>query len=103
MIGQTNSLITVVGDPQAQLHAPTIALSGSVITITNPPENGDFCSEFKIYKSAVYQFSVTSNTTTVDLAEHFSAKGVYLITATCADEDMKESTWSNSVIYRKTT
>ncbi|MBQ9511203.1 MAG: hypothetical protein IJR55_05880 [Clostridia bacterium] len=98
MTGQTNAIIMNYG-AGAKLHAPTISVSGSTLTITNPAENGDFCTGYNVYKSGTFAFSVTEST--VNLNDYFTVKMAYLLTARCTGEGMTESDASNNAIYRK--
>ena len=72
-----------------KLHAPTITVSGNVITVTDSVNNGAFTETFGIYLNNQL-VSTLSDTT-----QYTASAGTYTVTAQAAK--FKESDNSNSV------
>lgn len=84
------------GGDRATLHEPTISLSGTVITITNPSENGDFVTGYAIYANGEKIAETTS--TTYDLAgTQGLPTGENSFTVRCYGIGMNDSPDSNAV------
>ena len=79
------------------LNAPTISLSNSTVTITNPVTNGSFVSGYDVYKNGTLLTSITL--ATVDLSTLITDSGTYTITVKAKGTNFNESVASNSVTY----
>lgn len=98
--GNVLSKVTVttnVPSVQPTLNAPTISLSGSTITITNPSSNGNFVTSYKVFNGATLLATVTS--TTVDLSTYITTDGTYTITVKASGTNFNDSASSNSITY----
>ena len=91
------SVVVAVPSSQPTLNAPTIALSGSTLTITNPSSNGNFVTSYKVYNGSTLLATVTS--TTVDLLTYISTAGTYAITVKASGTNFNDSASSNSISY----
>lgn len=83
------------GGGGAQLLAPTIAQSGSNLTLTNPSGNGGFAEYFNIYNGNELLATLPISTTAFDLTT--LGAGTYSLTATVGGDKMKESEKSTAV------
>lgn len=83
--------------PLPTLNAPTISLSDSTLTITNPATNGSFVSGYDVYKDGTLLTSITL--ATVDLSTLITDSGTYTITVKAKGTNFNESVASNSVSY----
>ena len=83
--------------PLPTLNAPTISLSGSTLTITNPVTNGSFVSGYDVYKNGTLLTSTIS--LTVDLSTLITDSGTYTITVKAKGTNFNDSVASNSVEY----
>lgn len=90
----------VVEVPSPTLNAPTISLSGSTLTITNPATNGSFVSGYDVYKNGTLLTSITL--ATVDLSTLITDSGTYTITVKAKGTNFNESPRSNEVNYTVT-
>lgn len=93
----TNYASVNVNVPLPTLNAPTISLSNSTVTITNPVTNGSFVSEYDVYKDGTLLTSITL--ATVDLSTLITDSGTYTITVKAKGTNFNESVASNSVTY----
>lgn len=93
----TNYASVNVNVPLPTLNAPTISLSNSTITITNPATNGSFVSGYDVYKNGTLLTSITLET--VDLSTLITEGGTYTITVKAKGTNFNESAASNSVSY----
>ena len=93
----TNYASVNVNVPLPTLNAPTISLSNSTVTITNPVTNGSFVSGYDIYKDGTLLTSITL--ATVDLSTLITDSGTYTITVKAKGTNFNESVASNSVSY----
>lgn len=82
------------------LNAPTISLSNSTVTITNPVTNGSFVSGYDVYKNGTLLTSITL--ATVDLSTLITEGGTYTITVKAKGTNFNESPRSNEVNYTVT-
>lgn len=93
----TNYASVNVNVPLPTLNAPTISLSNSTVTITNPVTNGSFVSGYDVYKNGTLLTSITL--ATVDLSTLITDSGTYTITIKAKGTNFNESVASNSVSY----
>lgn len=93
----TNYASVNVNVPLPTLNAPTISLSNSIVTITNPATNGSFVSRYDVYKNGTLLTSITL--ATVDLSTLITDSGTYTITVKAKGTNFNESAASNSVTY----
>lgn len=93
----TNYASVNVNVPLPTLNAPTISLSNSTVTITNPATNGSFVSGYDVYKNGTLLTSITL--ATVDLSTLITGAGTYTITVKAKGTNFNESAASNSVEY----
>lgn len=93
----TNYASVNVNVPLPTLNAPTISLSNSTVTITNPVTNGSFVSGYDVYKNGTLLTSITL--ATVDLSTLITDAGTYTITVKAKGTNFNESVASNSVTY----
>lgn len=93
----TNYASVNVNVPLPTLNAPTISLSNSTVTITNPVTNGSFVSGYDVYKDGTLLTSITL--ATVDLSTLITDSGTYTITVKAKGTNFNESVASNSVSY----
>lgn len=93
----TNYASVNVNVPLPTLNAPTISLSNSTVTITNPSINGNFVSGYKVYNGSA--LLATIQTTTIDLSNYLTESGTYTITVKAYGTNFNDSVASNSVSY----
>ena len=95
----TNKASVVVNVPSSRptLHAPSISLSGSMLTIANPSTNGNFVTVFVI--SAGGSKVTTTAATTFDLSTLVTEVGIYSITVKARGTNFNDSAESNVVTY----
>lgn len=96
----TNYASVNVNVPLPTLNAPTISLSNSTVTITNPVTNGSFVSGYDVYKNGTLLTSITL--ATVDLSTLITDSGTYTITVKAKGTNFNESPRSNEVNYTVT-
>lgn len=91
------TVITAVESEKPTLNAPTISLSNSTLTITNPATNGNFVTSYRIFNGSAELAVVTS--TTVDLSTLLTETGTYSITVKASAPNFNNSAASNAVSY----
>lgn len=91
------TVITAVESEKPTLNAPTISLSNSTLTITNPATNGNFVTSYRIFNGSAELAVVTS--TTVDLSTLLTETGTYSITVKASAPNFNNSAASNAVEY----
>ena len=91
------TVITAVESEKPTLNAPTISLSNSTLTITNPATNGNFVTSYRIFNGSAELAVVAS--TTVDLSTLLTEAGTYSITAKASAVNFNDSAESNAVGY----
>ena len=91
------TVITAVESEKATLNAPTISLSNSTLTITNPATNGNFVTSYRIFNGSAELAVVTSKT--VDLSTLLTETGTYSITVKASAPNFNNSAASNAVSY----
>lgn len=92
------TVITAVESEKPTLNAPTISLSNSTLTITNPATNGNFVTSYRIFNGSAELAVVTSKT--VDLSTLLTDSGTYSITVKASAPNFNNSAASNSVSYK---
>ena len=98
--GKTLSEVTVITAVESEnptLNAPTISLSNSTLTITNPATNGNFVTSYRIFNGSAELAIVTS--TTVNLSTLLTDSGTYSITVKASAQNFNNSAASNAVSY----
>lgn len=85
------------GGDQPQLHAPTISLSNSTLSIVNPTTNGDFVNSYKIYSDGAIVATITENQ--IDLDTLQLSIGTHTIKVTAGGTNFESSPFSNEVTY----
>lgn len=98
--GKTLSEVTVITAVESEnptLNAPTISLSNSTLTITNPATNGNFVTSYRIFNGSAELAVVTSKT--VDLSTLLTDSGTYSITVKASAPNFNNSAASNAVEY----
>lgn len=101
--GKTFSEVTVITAVESEnptLNAPTISLSNSTLTITNPATNGNFVTSYRIFNGSAELAVVTSKT--VDLSTLLTDPGTYSITVKASAPNFNNSAASNAVSYEVT-
>lgn len=91
------TVITAVESEKPTLNAPTISLSNSTLTITNPATNGNFVTSYRIFNGSAELAVVTS--TTVNLSTLLTDSGTYSITVKASAPNFNNSAASNAVEY----
>ncbi|MBQ4427633.1 MAG: hypothetical protein II881_07780 [Oscillospiraceae bacterium] len=91
------SVTVNVESTKPTLNAPSIALSGKTLTITNPATNGNFVAGYKIYSGQEVSGYVTS--TTVDLSKYITESGTHTVTVKAYATGFNDSAASNSETY----
>lgn len=95
------SVVVDVPSLQPTLNAPTISLSYSTLTITNPASNGNFVTKFKVFSNgtALTEVVIKGSSTTVDLSGYFTTDGTYTINVKASAANFNDSALSNGVSY----
>lgn len=91
------TVITAVESEKPTLNAPTISLSNSTLTITNPATNGNFVTSYRIFNGSAELAVVTS--TTVNLSTLLTETGTYSIMVKASAPNFNNSAASNAVEY----
>ena len=91
-------VVVNVESEKPTLNAPTISLSNSTLTITNPATNGNFVTSYRIFNGSAELAVVTSKT--VDLSTLLTIAGTYSITVEASAPNFNNSAASNSVSYK---
>ena len=97
--GKVLTAVTVTTNVQAEkptLNAPAIALSGSVVTITDNL-NGNFVTSYTLYNGSTVITTTTSKT--INLSTYITTAGTYTLTVKAKGTNFNESASSNSVTY----
>lgn len=92
------NVVVNVESEKPTLNAPTISLSNSTLTITNPATNGNFVTSYRIFNGSAELAVVTSKT--VDLSTLLTETGTYSITVKASAPNFNNSAASNSVSYK---
>lgn len=91
------NVVVNVESEKPTLNAPTISLSNSTLTITNPATNGNFVTSYRIFNGSSELAVVTS--TTVNLSTLLTDSGTYSITVKASAPNFNNSAASNAVEY----
>lgn len=91
------NVVVNVESEKPTLNAPTISLSNSTLTITNPATNGNFVTSYRVFNGSAELAVVTSKT--VDLSTLLTDSGTYSITVKASAPNFNNSAASNSVSY----
>lgn len=97
--GKVLTAVTVTTNVQAEkptLNAPAIALSGSVVTITDNL-NGNFVTEYEVYDNGTIFLTTTSKT--FDLANYIYTSGTHAIKVKAKGTNFNTSPESNTVSW----
>ena len=94
------NVVVNVESEKPTLNAPTISLSNSTLTITNPATNGNFVTSYRIFNGSAELAVLTSKT--VDLSTLLTDPGTYSITVKASAPNFNNSAASNSVSYKVT-
>lgn len=92
------NVVVNVESEKPTLNAPTISLSNSTLTITNPATNGNFVTSYRIFNGSAELAVVTGKT--VDLSTLLTDSGTYSITVKASAPNFNNSAASNSVSYK---
>lgn len=92
------NVVVNVESEKPTLNAPTISLSNSTLTITNPATNGNFVTSYRIFNGSAELAVVTSKT--VDLSTLLTDSGTYSITVKASAPNFNNSAASNGVSYK---
>lgn len=98
--GKVLTAVTVTTNVQADkptLNAPSISVSGTTLTITNPASNGSFVTSYTLYNGSTVITTTTSKT--IDLSTYITTAGTYTLTVKAKGTNFNESASSNSVTY----
>lgn len=91
------NVVVNVESEKPTLNAPTVSLSNSTLTITNPATNGNFVTSYRIFNGSAELAVVTSKT--VDLSTLLTDSGTYSITVKASAPNFNNSAASNAVSY----
>lgn len=91
------SVVVNVATAKPTLNAPSISISGTTLTITNPASNGNFVTSYTLYNGSTVITTTTSKT--IDLSTYITTAGTYTLTVKAKGTNFNESASSNSVTY----
>ena len=91
------SVVVNVDTAKPTLNAPSISISGSTLTITNPSSNGSFVTSYTLYNGSTVITTTTSKT--IDLSTCITTAGTYTLTVKAKGTNFNDSASSNSVTY----
>ena len=86
------------GGAHPTLNAPTITLEGSIINITDSPNNGNFTSRYDVYCNGNKFLETTSSTVDIESVTGLPT-GTDTFTVKCVGYGFNDSSASNSVTY----
>lgn len=98
--GKVLTAVTVTTNVQAEkptLNAPSISISGTTLTITNPASNGNFVTSYTLYNGSTVITTTASKT--IDLSTYITTAGTYTLTVKAKGTNFNDSASSNSVTY----
>lgn len=91
------SVVVNVATAKPTLNAPSISLSGTTLTITNPATNGNFVTSYTLYNGSTVITTTTDKT--INLSTCITTAGTYTLTVKAVGTNFNESASSNSVTY----
>lgn len=91
------SVVVNVATAKPTLNAPSISISGTTLTITNPASNGSFVTSYTLYNGSTVITTTTSKT--IDLSTYITTAGTYTLTVKAKGTNFNDSASSNSVTY----
>lgn len=91
------SVVVNVDTAKPTLNAPSISISGTTLTITNPASNGNFVTSYTLYNGSTAITTTTSKT--IDLSTYITTAGTYTLTVKAKGTNFNDSASSNSVTY----
>ena len=94
--GKANAMVNVPSD-KPTLNAPSISLSGTTLTITNPASNGSFVTSYTLYNGSTVITTTTDKT--INLSTYITTAGTYTLTVKAKGTNFNESASSSSVTY----
>ena len=80
------------------LAAPTISISGGVVTIADSADNGNFAEGYKVYVDGSL-FATVQTPWTYDVSSFLTEAGTYSIRCTVYATNFNDSAVSNEVTY----
>ena len=98
--GKVLTAVTVTTNVQGAkptLNAPSISISGTTLTITNPASNGSFVTSYTLYNGSTVITTTTSKT--IDLSTYITTAGTYTLTVKAKGTNFNDSASSNSLTY----
>ena len=94
--GKANAVVNVPSD-KPTLNAPSISLSGTTLTITNPASNGSFVTSYTLYNGSTVITTTTDKT--INLSTYITTAGTYTLTVKAKGTNFNTSPESNAVTY----
>lgn len=94
--GKANAVVNVE-QAKPTLNAPSISLSGTTLTITNPASNGNFVTSYTLYNGST-EITTTADKT-INLSAYITTAGTYTLTVKAKGTNFNDSASSNSVTY----
>ena len=91
------SVVVNIATAKPTLNAPSISLSGSTLTITNPSSNGSFVTSYTLYNGSTVITTTTSKT--INLSTYITTAGTYTLTVKAKGTNFNTSPESNAVTY----
>lgn len=91
------NVVVNVESEKPTLNAPTISLSNSTLTITNPATNGNFVTSYRIFNGSAELALMTGET--IDLSTLLTTADTYSITVKASAPNFNDSAASNAVKY----
>lgn len=91
------SVVVNVEQAKPTLNAPSISISGTTLTITNPASNGSFVTSYTLYNGSTVITTTASKT--IDLSTYITTAGTYTLTVKAKGTNFNDSASSNSVTY----
>lgn len=96
--GKANAMVNVE-QAKPTLNAPSISLSGTTLTITNPASNGNFVTKYALYNGSTLLLTTADASTTIDLSLWITTAGTYTLTVKAKGTNFNDSASSNTVTY----
>ena len=96
--GKANAVVNVE-QAKPTLNAPSISLSGTTLTITNPASNGNFVTKYALYNGSTLLLTTADASNTIDLSLWIETAGTYTLTVKAKGTNFNDSASSDSVTY----